>query len=91
MPPLVPVNLANLVLPQPRPGPAGLVVQRPVGRRQHVAAGAAGDGQQPLIWPEGSMCPGRGTRRGVLTTVFPPGLHPTPTKGNLFGRPLRQT
>jgi hypothetical protein len=36
----------------------------------------AGDGQRPLTRPQGSMCPGRGARGGVLTMVFPPGLHP---------------
>src|SRR5215467_672285 len=76
MPLLVPVNPAHLFPPQPRPGLAGLAVQCPVRRRQQLAASAAGDRQQTLTRPEGSIRPDPGTRGGTLLAVFLPGLQP---------------
>ena len=61
VPLIVPDNLVHLSPPEPRPGPAALVVQRPARRHRQLAADVAGDGQQTLTGHDRSLRPGLGT------------------------------
>src|SRR5215472_12482746 len=71
VPLLVPVDPVHLFPSQPRPGLAGPVVQPSLGRRDHVPAGAAGDGQQTLTRPPtagaGTIISGTPSQQGTFT------------------------